>query len=239
MESVIKKVLDVSGMTQKELAEKIFVTPQAVSKWVRGESRPSLDNAQRIYEITGVNIMKQTNDLRCSTKEMNKKALSEIDDYNKAKIEAEEILNRASIKKNYSHSVYKLCSMLLPVVICLTHHQWLDWKANKKNDKIFAEIEYSSIFENLLDFFDDIRNKSIEVVPGLYENQLEYSIFRMGGDLFESFDEYTIPDHTYCQMAMCEWYNFQRALIKDSSSSLYNEFRVALVEIAELEFIDE
>ena len=42
---LIKKALEEKKMTQKELAETLYVTPQAVSKWLNGESRPSQDNA--------------------------------------------------------------------------------------------------------------------------------------------------------------------------------------------------
>ena len=81
MESIIKHVLEKAGMSQKEFAEKLYVTPQAVSKWVRGESRPSVDNVERIFEITGINIMEMTSTTRCSRKNMRTKSLKEIDDY--------------------------------------------------------------------------------------------------------------------------------------------------------------
>ena len=58
MEELIKKALEEKKMTQKELAEKLYVTPQAVSKWLTGESRPSQDNVERIYEILGIDLTK-------------------------------------------------------------------------------------------------------------------------------------------------------------------------------------
>lgn len=224
MESIIKHVLEKTGMSQKEFAEKLYVTPQAVSKWVRGESRPSVDNVERIFEITGINIMGMASTTRCSRKKMRTKSLKEIDDYNKAKQEADTILQAVGIRANYSHAVYKLCTWLLPAVICLTHHEML----KRKDDK----IEYDWIFSYLSEYFDDTHKNKVK---GLYENQLEYDIYRMEMDLFESFDEKTIPDDEYCREAMDDWYRFDQALVKDNSSPVYNELLVAITEIAELE----
>ena len=224
MENFIREILKRTGMSQKELADKLYVTPQAVSKWVRGESRPSVDNVERIFEITGINIMEMTSTTRCSRKNMRTKSLKEIDDYSKAKQEADIILEATGIRANYSHAVYKLCTWLLPAVICLTHHQML----NRKDE----EIEYDWIFTYLMGYFDDECMKKVE---GLYENQLEYDFYLMGMDLFESFDEYTIPDDEYCREAMDDWYRFEKALVKDNSSPVYNELLVAITEIAELE----
>lgn len=59
MEKLIKKALEEKKMTQKELAKKLYVTPQAVSKWLNGESRPSHDNVERIYEILEIDLTKE------------------------------------------------------------------------------------------------------------------------------------------------------------------------------------
>lgn len=45
-----------SGMTQEQLAEKVFVTRQAVSKWERGESVPDLDILVALSEMYGVTL---------------------------------------------------------------------------------------------------------------------------------------------------------------------------------------
>ena len=78
---------------------------------------------------------------RYSRKAMNQKELKEIDNYVKAKREADSILEFAGIRANYSHSVYKLCTWLLPAVICLTYHQMI----NRKDEG----IEYDYIFSNV------------------------------------------------------------------------------------------
>ena len=53
----IKEALDKCHMTQKELAEKLFVQPQDVSKWVNGECEPSKENMIRLNEILNINMI--------------------------------------------------------------------------------------------------------------------------------------------------------------------------------------
>ena len=40
--AVIRKLRENKNMTQEELAEKVFVSSKAVSKWERGETLPEL-----------------------------------------------------------------------------------------------------------------------------------------------------------------------------------------------------
>lgn len=44
------------GLTQEQLAEKVFVTRQAVSKWERGESVPDLELLVALAELYGVTL---------------------------------------------------------------------------------------------------------------------------------------------------------------------------------------
>lgn len=44
------------GLSQKELAKKLFLSTQAVSKWERGESTPDLPHICRIAQILGVSV---------------------------------------------------------------------------------------------------------------------------------------------------------------------------------------
>lgn len=43
-------------LTQKDLADKLFVTPQAVSRWENGEVEPSISMLEKIADIFGVSL---------------------------------------------------------------------------------------------------------------------------------------------------------------------------------------
>ncbi|MBR3268622.1 MAG: helix-turn-helix domain-containing protein [Oscillospiraceae bacterium] len=45
-----------SGMTQEELAEKVFVTRQAVSRWETGETVPNTETLKMLSSLFGVSI---------------------------------------------------------------------------------------------------------------------------------------------------------------------------------------
>ncbi|MCE7073140.1 helix-turn-helix domain-containing protein [Dyadobacter sp. CY327] len=45
------------GMSQKDLAEKLQVTPQTVNSWVKGNSNFTIDTIVRIEEVLGVELI--------------------------------------------------------------------------------------------------------------------------------------------------------------------------------------
>lgn len=54
--SVILKHRKVNNLTQKELAEKLFVTPQAISKWEKNLSEPDLDTIRKLADLFNISI---------------------------------------------------------------------------------------------------------------------------------------------------------------------------------------
>ena len=50
------KLREKSGLSQQELADKLFVTRQAVSKWERGETTPSSDILKQLSSLFHVSI---------------------------------------------------------------------------------------------------------------------------------------------------------------------------------------
>ena len=44
------------NISQTELAQRLFISPQAVGKWERGESIPDIVTINRLAEILGVDL---------------------------------------------------------------------------------------------------------------------------------------------------------------------------------------
>lgn len=66
----IKQLRTSKGMTQKELAEKLHVTPQAVSRWENGEVEPSVSTIGEmadIFEVTADEIIGGKRDVKKET----------------------------------------------------------------------------------------------------------------------------------------------------------------------------
>ena len=45
-----------AGLSQSEIAEKLFVTRQAVSRWETGDTVPEIETLQAISQLFGVTI---------------------------------------------------------------------------------------------------------------------------------------------------------------------------------------
>jgi len=52
----IRKQREAKGLTQKELADKLFVTPQAISRWEKGSVEPSVETLKSISVLFEVSI---------------------------------------------------------------------------------------------------------------------------------------------------------------------------------------
>ncbi len=52
----LKQLREKAGMTQKNLADKLFVSPQAVSRWESGDTEPSATTLNQLANIFGVSI---------------------------------------------------------------------------------------------------------------------------------------------------------------------------------------
>ncbi len=52
----IKRLRERNHVTQEELAEKLFVTRQAISKWENGKTEPDIETLQKIAEVFQVPI---------------------------------------------------------------------------------------------------------------------------------------------------------------------------------------
>ena len=226
MNKILKDALERAGMSQKELAEAIHVTPQAVSKWVNGESRPTFDNVIEINKILGVDLAKEMVRATKKGKTAMKRQHCELNDLNsieKAQNEARLILQDAGIPTNYPHHIYALLEWLITATIGMTFYQ------NLRNNDHEDDYDYDLLPEVLEDFFEkEYRFKN-------YQSRLAYSFYLLGMDLFEANAEYEI-DQEYVDYGNCAvslWYNFERVFAPLWHSPLLDEFKVALLEVVD------
>ena len=114
MKDTIKRALKEKNISQKELAEKLYVTPQAVSKRISGESFPTTENILRMGEIfgpsfkreffmKGVNFKKNMN---------NYKDLKELNTSQKVLEEADNIIEKSKLY-GYSGKAITLARMYI------------------------------------------------------------------------------------------------------------------------------
>lgn len=56
LKMIYREIRKKQGLTQEEMAQKLFVTRQAVSRWENGESVPSIDTLQLMSKTFGIPI---------------------------------------------------------------------------------------------------------------------------------------------------------------------------------------
>lgn len=61
----IKKIRLESGITQEELAEKLFVTRQTISNWENGKSQPDIETLTTLAEVLSVDNLHEYNPAFC------------------------------------------------------------------------------------------------------------------------------------------------------------------------------
>lgn len=54
--SIILELRDKAGLSQDELAEKVYVTRQAVSRWENGETTPNIETLKLLSKLFDVSI---------------------------------------------------------------------------------------------------------------------------------------------------------------------------------------
>ncbi len=99
--TIIYNIRKNHNLTQKEMAEKLFVTRQAVSRWERGETKPNIDTLRLISRVFDISI-------NAIVDEKN------LTDLNNDKINADRFLGFAEIYENNRPTVpKKACEFIL------------------------------------------------------------------------------------------------------------------------------
>ena len=102
----VSKLRKERGMTQKELAEKLFVSDKAVSKWERGQSLPDITMLNPLADALGVTAAELLN---CGKIEGEKVDASQVDELVEKAIE----LNKEpDISKRKRFKIYIICLLV-------------------------------------------------------------------------------------------------------------------------------
>ena len=150
----VSKLRKERGMTQKELAEKLFVSDKAVSKWERGQSLPDITMLNPLADALGVTAAELLN---CGKIEGEKVDASQVDELVEKAIE----LNKEpDISKRKRFKIYIIC---LLVGAAATYYFYKNNGAQYYQSLIVIEIltaifgAYFMFFvkERLPKYFDD------------------------------------------------------------------------------------
>ena len=208
-------------MTQKELADKIYVTPQAVSKWVKGDvDNIQKENIKAIGRVLGEDVatklaisgIKEPNNMK-----QENISIKDLDTLEKAEAEAKSILDNSGIDK-YPHFVYVMLEWLIGAIIGMYYHNYLNHRDRNPDDA----FGYDGIFYYLHSFDEDL------------DTELKKEFYLLGMDLFESSGEFRLKNHDYAREAENKYEKFYSAyvrLIESEQSSNREVFHIALLDV--------
>lgn len=130
------------GYTQKELAEKLYISDKAVSKWETGVSLPDVTLLVPLAEVLGVSV---TELLQCQ-KSAHEKPLArmEVEDLVKAAISYSEANQPKKSPKKSRLVIYILCVLAMVLEIALMYHLGLTQLSLE--EPVFATVVLCSIF---------------------------------------------------------------------------------------------
>ena len=156
---IIYELRTKNGLSQEELAEKVFVTRQAVSRWETGETTPNIDTLKLLSKLFDVSI----NTLLGSPRELVCECCGmPLEDYNTSR-EADGNFNEEYCKWCYSGGEYTL-------------DIWKQYAKIGGKEKL-EEIKGQLIRElNALLHIEDLpKAEGLNVLPGEFVN-LEYTL---------------------------------------------------------------
>ena len=124
---VILELRTKKGLSQDELAEKIFVTRQAVSRWENGETVPNVDTLKllsKFFDVSINTLLGSPRQLVCQCCGM------PLDDSTTSK-EPDGAFNEDYCKWCYDGGTFKYTSMEQLIDFCVTHMASETWPAEQ------------------------------------------------------------------------------------------------------------
>lgn len=190
---LIKMARKKIGMTQQELANKVFRTKQAVSNWERGKNYPDEIAREDLEKVLNIKLHKEDMNSTIDLKPLSVpqlKSLTEIDKLNDLISQVDLIVKSVTVDM-FEHTVRKMLTLtLLEILGHEIYYQQhiqkyyleepLDW------DMIASDLEC------LINDDDDwilYEGHHYHSKKGLIGDKIYCMANQIGGELFEDFDE--------------------------------------------------
>lgn len=190
----IKEARRKAGMTQEQLAEKLYVTKQAVSNWERGINLPDEQVRENLEHILSIKLRNE----KMSTPYKQPfggaipslKPLNEMKSVNEVSSSVEEIINFITVD-NYSHTVKKI--LYLALVELIGYEVYFEGHCRKYfTDEPLDWGVTASELDSLIKDSDSWLLEDTDYRPNdknILSNKIELMAFFIGGEQFEDFDE--------------------------------------------------
>ncbi len=159
-----------NGLSQDELAEKVFVTRQAVSRWETGETVPNTETLKllsKLFDVSINTLLGSPRQLRCQCCGM---PLTEDDIISK---EADGSFNEDYCKWCYADGTYTYSDMNDLIDVCVAHmvgENFTEEQAREYMKQMLPTLDYWKRYEELSDDgqFEEFKQKLIGEINDLH-----------------------------------------------------------------------
>lgn len=167
---VIYELRTKNGLSQDELAEKVFVTRQAVSRWETGETVPNTETLKllsKLFDVSINTLLGSPRQLRCQCCGM---PLTEDDIISK---EADGSFNEDYCKWCYADGTYTYSDMNDLIDVCVAHmvgENFTEEQAREYMKQMLPTLDYWKRYEELSDDgqFEEFKQKLIGEINDLH-----------------------------------------------------------------------
>ena len=167
---VIYELRTKKGLSQDELAEKVFVTRQAVSRWETGETVPNTETLKllsKLFDVSINTLLGSPRQLRCQCCGM---PLTEDDIISK---EADGSFNEDYCKWCYADGTYTYSDMNDLIDVCVAHmvgENFTEEQAREYMKQMLPTLDYWKRYEELSDDgqFEEFKQKLIGEINDLH-----------------------------------------------------------------------
>ncbi len=191
----IKAGLSRSGMSQKDLAEAVHVSEQAVSNWVKGKNHPDREIEEQIERVLKITL----NSKRLFFKEahkMNIPNLRDIENIEELSNYVDLIMENVEIESNYKTTLERILRDILVLALGYEiYYKEKESKWKKIDDWYPSWADVECYIHDLVD--KEVLNICIPLESSTWpfrsknimKQQIELMTVSIGGELFEDFDE--------------------------------------------------
>ena len=165
---IIRELRTKSGLSQEELAEKVFVTRQAVSRWENGETVPNTETLKLLSKLFDVSI----NTLLGSPRELICQCCGMPLEDSSISREKDGIFNEDYCKWCYAEGEYMYHDMDDLIEVCVTNmasEAFPSEQARAYMKELLPKLDYWKNYKNLDDGgkFEEFKRKLIDEINAL------------------------------------------------------------------------
>lgn len=169
--AMIKRLREEKKLTQTELAEKIFVTDKAVSKWETGRGYPDISLVESLAKALGVSVIELLSGENITNK--NKAA-------NMSKSQFYVCPVCGNVIQSSGEAVVSCCGVTLPCLESENADESHKVKIDLVEEEYFVTIEHVMSKEHYISFIAAIRSDGVEIKK-LYPEQNAEARFKISG----------------------------------------------------------